>query len=50
MTWKLKKEWEGKLVDSIRIPLEELTQKQIEGLYEGVRNNLFEKVKTKKEK
>jgi hypothetical protein len=50
MAWKLKKEWEGKSIDSIRIPLDDLTQKQIEGLREGVRNNLFIEEKPKKKK
>ena len=50
MAWKLKKEWEGKSIDSIRIPLDDLTQKQIEGLIESVRNNLFTQDKPKKEK
>jgi hypothetical protein len=50
MTWKLKKEWKGKSIDSIRIPLDELTQKQILALRQGIRNNLFIEVKTKKEK
>ena len=50
MTWKLKKEWEGKSIDNINIPLDNMTQKQIKSLNEGVRNNIFEQVKTKKEK
>jgi len=50
MAWKLKKEWEGKSIDSIRIPLDDLTQKQINGLREGIRNNLFEQEKPKKKK
>ena len=50
MAWKLKKEWEGKSIDSIRIPLNDLTQKQIEGLRESVRNNLFIEDKPKKKK
>ena len=41
MAWKLKKEWEGKSIDSLNIPLDDLTQKQIEGLREGIRNSLF---------
>ena len=48
MAWKLKKEWEGKSIDSIRIPLDDLTQKQIQGLNESVRNNLFVEEKPKK--
>ena len=50
MAWKLKKEWEGKSIDSLNIPLNDLTQKQIEGLNEGVRNNLFIQDKPKKKK
>ena len=50
MAWKLKKEWEGKSIDSIRIPLDDLTQKQILGLNERVRNNLFVEEKPKKKK
>tara|TARA_R100001086_G_C11708347_1_gene223426 strand:- start:429 stop:605 length:177 start_codon:yes stop_codon:yes gene_type:complete len=50
MAWKLKKEWEGKSIDSIRIPLDDLTQKQIEGLIESVKNNLFIEDKPKKKK
>ena len=42
MDWKLKKEWEGKSIDSIRIPLDDLTQKQIKGLREHFRNKFFE--------
>ena len=41
MAWKLKKEWEGKSIDSLRTPLDDLTQKQIKGLRENVRNKLF---------
>ncbi len=48
MAWKLKKEWEGKSIDTIRIPLNYLTQKQIEGLNESVRDALFVKEKPKK--
>ena len=50
MTWKLKKEWKGRSIDSIRIPLDDLTQKQIEGLIEKVRDRLFEQEKPKKKK
>ena len=49
MAWKLKKEWEGKSIDSINTPLNDLTQKQIEGLRESVRDALFVK-ETKKKK
>ena len=48
MAWKLKKEWEGKSIDSIKIPLNDLTQKQIAGLNESVRNALFVEEKPKK--
>ena len=50
MAWKLKKEWEGKSIDSLNIPLDDLTQKQIEGLREHIRNNLFIQDKPKKKK
>ena len=52
MTWKLKKEWEGRSIDTIRMPLDELSQKQIAGLNESIRNSLFveEKPKPKKQK
>jgi hypothetical protein len=49
MAWKLKKDWEGKSIDSINIPLNDLTQKQIAGLRESVRDRLFVK-ETKKKK
>jgi len=49
MAWKLKKEWEGKSIDTINIPLNDLTQKQIAGLNESVRDALFVK-ETKKKK
>ena len=50
MAWKLKKEWEGKRIDSIRIPLEDLSQKQIENLNERLRDTLFVKEQPKKKK
>ena len=50
MAWKLKKEWEGKSIDSIRIPLDDLTQEQIMKLRDDVRNNLFIKDNPKKKK
>jgi hypothetical protein len=50
MAWKLKKEWEGKSIDSIRIPLDNLTQGQIMKLRDDVRNNLFTQDKPKKKK
>lgn len=49
MAWKLKKEWVGKSIDSINIPLDDLTQKQILSLRESVRNNLFIKESKKKD-
>ena len=50
MAWKVKKEWEGKSIDSIRIPLNELSQKQIAGLNESIRNSLFLKEEKPKKK
>ena len=50
MVYILKKEWEGKSIDSIRIPLDDLTQKQILSLNESVRNVLFVEDKPKKKK
>ena len=50
MAYKLKKEWEGKSIDTIRIPLDDLTQKQICRLNESVRNALFIEDKPKKKK
>ena len=50
MAYKLKKEWEGKSIDSLNIPLDELTQKQILSLNESVRNALFIEDKPKKKK
>ena len=50
MAWKLKKEWEGKSIDSINIPLNDLTQKQIQGLNERIRRSLFIQEKPKKKK
>ena len=50
MALKLKKEWEGKSIDSIRIPLDDLTQEQIMKLRDNVRNNLFIEEKPKKKK
>ena len=48
MAWKLKKEWEGKSIDSLNIHLDELTQPQIEKLNESVRSALFVKEQPKK--
>ena len=50
MAYKLKKEWEGKSIDSLNIPLDELTQAQILKLNESVRNALFIEDKPKKKK
>ena len=50
MAWKLKKEWEGKSIDSINLPLDDLTQPQIAKLREDVRNRLFIEDKPKKKK
>lgn len=50
MAWKLKKEWEGKSIDSINIPLNDLTQKQIASLRESVRDRLYVEEKPKKKK
>ena len=50
MTWKLKKEWQCKSIDSLTIPLDDLSQKQIAGLNESVRESLFIKEETKKKK
>jgi len=50
MAWKLKKEWEGKRIDTINIPLDDLTQNQIAGLNESVRNAVFVEDKPKKKK
>ena len=50
MTWKLKKEWEGKSIDTLSTPLDELTQKQIKSLNESVRSALFIEEKPKKKK
>ena len=50
MAWKLKKQWEGKSIDSIKIPLGDLSQKQILSLNESTRNNLFIEDKPKKKK
>ena len=48
MAWKLKKEWEGKTLDNLHIPLNELTQKQILALNESIRNSIFVKEQPKK--
>ena len=48
MAWELKKEYKSKSIDSIRMPLDDLTQKQIEGLRKEVRDKLFTQEKKKK--
>jgi hypothetical protein len=48
MTWILKKEWEGKSIDTLNTPLDKLSQKQIESLTISVREALFNKKKAKK--
>ena len=48
MDLKLKIEWQGKSIDSLNIPLDDLTQKQIAGLNESVRDALFVKEQPKK--
>ena len=50
MALKLKKEGEGKSIDSIKLPLDDLSQPQIENLRENVRNNLFIEDKPKPKK
>tara|TARA_R110001592_G_scaffold333898_1_gene617974 strand:- start:379 stop:552 length:174 start_codon:yes stop_codon:yes gene_type:complete len=50
MKWILKTEWKGKSIDSLNIPLNDLTQKQILSLNESVRNSLFIKELPKKKK
>ena len=50
MTWKLKKEWQCKSIDTLNIPLDDLSQKQIAGLNESVRDTLFIKEQPKKKK
>ena len=50
MAWKLKKEWEGKSISSIRLPLDDLSQPQIAKLREDVRNKLFIEDKPKPKK
>jgi len=50
MAWKLKKEYENKTLDNLKVPLNELSQKQIKGLREHFRNKFFEQDKPKKKK
>ena len=42
MAWKVKKEYDGKIVPNFNIPLNELNQKTIKGLSESARNGYFE--------
>ena len=48
MAWKLKKQYENKTLDNLKVPLNELNQKQIKGLREHFRNKFFEQDKPKK--
>ena len=52
MTWKLKDKYKGVQPNNINLPLDKLSQKQIKGLLEHLRETYFEKagVTTKKEK
>lgn len=50
MAWKLKKEYENKTLNNLKVPLNELSQKQIKGLREHFRNKFFEQDKPKKKK
>ena len=43
MSWKVKEEYKGHKPINFNLPLEELSQSQIEGLKEGVRGLYFEK-------
>jgi hypothetical protein len=50
MTWKIRKEFEGKTVNKINKPLNQLTQKQIQNLNESLRDTIFVKeIKKKKD-
>jgi hypothetical protein len=52
MTWKLKKDWEGKSLEGMKLSLEELSQEQILKLSNKTRNMCFveDKPKPKKKK
>jgi|TARA_R100000084_G_scaffold11136_1_gene3844 hypothetical protein len=50
MAWKLKKEYENKTLDNLKVPLNQLSQKQIKGLREHFRNKFFEQDKPKQKK
>tara|TARA_R100000773_G_C4171973_1_gene85291 strand:+ start:204 stop:374 length:171 start_codon:yes stop_codon:yes gene_type:complete len=50
MTWKLKKEFENYGLNGLKKPLNELSQKQIKGLKDKIRNKFFTQDKPKKKK
>ena len=50
MAWKLKKEWEGKSVAHIKVPLNELTPQQILSLSDASLDKYFIQDKPKKKK
>jgi hypothetical protein len=50
MAWKLKKEWEGKSVAHIKVPLNELTPQQILSLSDASLDKYFIEDKPKKKK
>ena len=50
MTWKLKKDWEGKTLEGMKLSLEELSQEQILKLSDKRRNMCFIEDKPKKKK
>lgn len=43
MTWKVKEQYKGIQPNNINLPLDKLSQKQIEGLREHLRETYFEK-------
>jgi hypothetical protein len=44
MTWKVKEKYKGHQPINFNIPLDQLSQKQIKGIYEGHREFYFEKI------
>lgn len=48
MSWILKKKMEGRTLNGMKKPLDELSQKEIKALKEGIRNSLFIEEKPKK--
>mgnify|MGYP003134155707 CR=1 FL=1 len=50
MAWKLKKEYENTSISSIRLPLKELTQKQIKKLKQDILDAYFVEDKPKVKK